>query len=554
MLFARVAARCRTALTERTTLMIGAALVLFGFAVVVATLPQPYWFDEANTISYVHQNFGRMLQLVANDFAPPLYYALLFFWVRVFSDGEIVTALPSLAFAVIAVGLTFRLARQLFDRAVAWAATLLYASSFSLLYYAQETRMYTLVSALAVASVLLLHRWLTGQRWADWLGYLVVSFAGVYTHYAFWFLVAAQNVAVLWFLHRRWCTADVRAWVGAQVALVILYVPWVLFLVDRVLHWYLAGSTYVDILFPADLPWAPWRRLLGLIVAPFAAELTASPQAAAVFLERVWLVGGIGAAAAAVAACLAFFRVRRVHRTFGWSLRQGEYVSSVAFLAILIAVPVGILTMLDVGLLRYVIYTAPLLCCLLAYGLYQLSDVAVSRGILVAILTLQVATNSFYFLLFFIGFPARAFLHEWPAAAQYILDHEQAGRELVLFTYPDQEVMFRYYYRGTLPLVSFLPSSLESSDPEVSRVRWIGRAGVVAPEDGRWIAEHIAKTEAVWVLAPEMAWLYDQQRTVWRWFFSHCADRRRIIFHSGSELTLFRYGRCDVSPASAGAR
>ena len=51
----------------------------------------PYWYDEALTMHYVRQNFGRMLQLVFSDLHVPLYYMVMYVWIRFFGDSQMVT-------------------------------------------------------------------------------------------------------------------------------------------------------------------------------------------------------------------------------------------------------------------------------------------------------------------------------------------------------------------------------------------------------------------------------------------------------------------------------
>jgi hypothetical protein len=84
-------------------------------------------------------------------------------------------------------------------------AAILGAINPFLIYYSQEARMYALLAAFCAASFLLFSLWLRSSRppaspWGSlWLaaGYVLATAAGLYTHYAFGFVVIAQNLAAL---------------------------------------------------------------------------------------------------------------------------------------------------------------------------------------------------------------------------------------------------------------------------------------------------------------------------------------------------------------------
>jgi len=74
---------------------------------------------------------------------------------------------------------------------------LLAAVSPVLVYYSQETRMYALLALLAAGSTWVLLNWLDGAggRWA--VAYVLLVAAGLYTHYFFPAVVAAQGLIVM---------------------------------------------------------------------------------------------------------------------------------------------------------------------------------------------------------------------------------------------------------------------------------------------------------------------------------------------------------------------
>lgn len=201
---------------------------------------QSFWNDEGNAARIAERSLDLIVEGAAGDVHPPGYYLLLHYWRAAFGQSEF--ALRSLS-AVAGVGLivlTYLLGRHVHSEGTGLVASSLAAISPFAVYYSQEARMYALLGALSALSILLVLRRLgssgstrpPGTFSARFLvGYVLVNAAGLYTHYAFVFVMVAHNVlfGVWWLVEpgggdRRWGT--VAAWAAAQVAVVGLYLPW----------------------------------------------------------------------------------------------------------------------------------------------------------------------------------------------------------------------------------------------------------------------------------------------------------------------------------------
>ncbi len=199
---------------------------------------QSLWADEGNSAALALRSLSTITRDAAHDIHPPLYYYLLHFWVGLFGNSEMaLRSLSALAGTALVLA-TYLLGRELFSRQTAATATLLAALSSFQIYYSQETRMYILVSlwaALAILSfVKAVRTWVqTGggrSRLLVLLG-LYVSFttAALYTHY-FAFTVPlvtnlAYALAMIVCRHLR-RLRTLAVWVGVQLAIVALYLPW----------------------------------------------------------------------------------------------------------------------------------------------------------------------------------------------------------------------------------------------------------------------------------------------------------------------------------------
>lgn len=129
------------------------AVLVAAFALRVYDLDaQSLWYDEAVTAQVVQQGLAELARWTADDIQPPLYYAITAGWVRLAGASEWALRFPSAWFGVLAAALAFALAQRLFGAPAGLMAALLAAVHPLWLYYSQEARMYTLLTALGMAA------------------------------------------------------------------------------------------------------------------------------------------------------------------------------------------------------------------------------------------------------------------------------------------------------------------------------------------------------------------------------------------------------------------
>ena len=125
---------------------------------------KPYWYDEILSVAIYGTNNATLsaaLKTLAEHSAhPPLYHAILFYWMKIFGDGEVATRTLSNIYVTGATFCLYVLAFRLFGRRVAVASTLLFAFSYTAIYFGQEVRSYAQSLFLVTLSSLLLLRWL----------------------------------------------------------------------------------------------------------------------------------------------------------------------------------------------------------------------------------------------------------------------------------------------------------------------------------------------------------------------------------------------------------
>jgi mannosyltransferase len=233
------------------------ALLLLALALRVYRLPaQSLWYDEGVSWYLTRMSPPALTVWTANDIQPPLYYYLFWLWVRLAGTSEYALRFPSVFFGVLTLPLLWVTARRLFGMRAAWLAALLLALSPLHVYYAQEARMYTLLTFLGLLSSYLLLRLLNSQstnlRSPHLWSYVLTVVAALYTHYFAFFLLAAHILYVLYkggqqirssrplkphastSASASTSTSTLTLTLAlALISILLLYLPWLPFLLTR---------------------------------------------------------------------------------------------------------------------------------------------------------------------------------------------------------------------------------------------------------------------------------------------------------------------------------
>jgi uncharacterized membrane protein len=192
--------------------------------------------DEAFSIIFVGNNWASLLaQLGAGEPHPPLYFSTLKVWLAIAGQSEFAARWLSAAAGVVTVPLLFKATARIAGTAAAAIVALLVALSPSLIWNAQDVRMYSLATALCTAVVYWGLRLASGEatpKRSEAAALAVSCLLALYTHY-----VAAVVVATVYavlFLRIPRLPAARRAHhlltiaaSGAVAAL--LYAPWLAF-------------------------------------------------------------------------------------------------------------------------------------------------------------------------------------------------------------------------------------------------------------------------------------------------------------------------------------
>jgi mannosyltransferase len=246
--FTTVKSRGLLSTKHRVWLLLGLVLLLATILRIYRLDAQSFWNDEGNSARLAERSIDLILAGAKGDIHPPGYYLALHFWRLVLGQSEAALRSLSVVCSLFTVGVAFALGRRLFqDETAGLLAAAFVAINPFQIYYAQEARMYAMLALWAIASTWALVAWWwdpqrerAGKR-MYLFAYVLLAVAGLYTHYAFPFILLAQNLAIgVWLWRTRLREGTVRrliAWIVAQGVVLILYAPWLPIAVRQVSSW-----------------------------------------------------------------------------------------------------------------------------------------------------------------------------------------------------------------------------------------------------------------------------------------------------------------------------
>jgi len=220
-------------------LFILAGLIVFSSLVLFTISKSSIWFDEAFGVYLSHYNFLDIARYTASDVHPPFYYWLLKVWGLIFGNTELGLRSMSLLFGCVSIIFGYLLTNKLFNKNVARISLIFMVLSPMVVRYSQEARMYTLVTAIALAATYVLTIAINSKKKLPWIIYGILISLGMWTHYF---------AALVWLVHWIWRADNIRRvakkgefmklfftknWIIAHIIAIGLFIPWMPSLVHQ---------------------------------------------------------------------------------------------------------------------------------------------------------------------------------------------------------------------------------------------------------------------------------------------------------------------------------
>jgi len=440
------------------------------------------WWDESlslyraqRTVPHILSNRIDYLGSSTIDQHPPLYFLLLHAFTRLCGESDMVLRFPSALFATLIVPLLYDMGIRLRNRNTGLLAALFGALSPLYLHYAQEARMYTMVTALGLASVYFLWRAFTEQKWVLGVAAALAACAAATTQYLFVLLIPCEALLVFFLWPRQeplplateenGCRRRHRAALFGAAAISMLLLSVVVYRVARLVWSLRAGYRYVS-------PITITHNALN----SFGLGLSAS-------LSHIWVLDLLFATVFVGGVIAAWRRPPSIGSdTTKGSLiyRRGAGLVIVLAYALLPIACIWIVSMFIpfYASKRYLMVASPAFYLGLGLGLEALTQWKPwPATLLVTMLTLGMGFSIIRY--FFDGrYQAK---EDYRSAAQFILANERIG-DAIIVSGPESMTAFMHYYSGDLPVFG-MPRSNANPDQIAEEMADLGRS-----YDRLWLA------------------------------------------------------------------
>lgn len=428
------------------------------------------WWDESLSLLRAQSSWRDILinrihisGADTTDQHPPAYFALLHIVTLVAGQSDTALRFPSACFAAALIPLLYVVGKHLRNQATGLLAAAGGALSPFLLWYAQEARMYTLVTWLGLLSIYLLWQALVRLKWYLFVVYGITLTLGLLTQYLFILLLPSHLLVAaalvpgrkLFMSRKRW-----KLYLGiAAIILPMAVVGLVSAMVIQRIPELGSNRTFV-----------PLWMLVRDGFNSFSLGLS-------VVYEQIWYLDLVfWALYTAGIAVLTYEQIR---------------LKNVSLLIIQLALLVGYI-FIPMVLMWLFSFIAPLymgsrylLMCLSAFVLSVAVGLDVlwhrSRLVSVVVICVLLAATTYSLIRYFtVDYYANK--EDYRSAARLIAANE-SGADVIVLNGSEIEAQFKHYYEGHLPIVPFPLVDYTQEDIES------GLQNLAAQFDRIWLIE-----------------------------------------------------------------
>ena len=168
---------------------------------------QSLWYDEGVAYAHSLRTLPDLIPLLQRNVHVPAYFTTLGWWQDLGGSSEFALRLLSALFSILSVAWTYALGARLFHPVAGLTAAALVALNSFSIYYAQEARMYAMLTAIAGGSMWLFAGLLRlrslgdygREGWGRVFGLGLVNTVGIYTHVVYALVIVTQALlAAIW--------------------------------------------------------------------------------------------------------------------------------------------------------------------------------------------------------------------------------------------------------------------------------------------------------------------------------------------------------------------
>ena len=166
------------------------------------------WIDEADSYYLAKASFpfGILHNMMIKSYHTPLYFFILHFWMKLFSENDFNLRFLSALFGILTVPVMYFAGKELESKKVGILAAFLTAINSFLIYYSQEVRIYSLLTFFVSLLILFLLKVKNNPDKKNYAGLILSNLGILYTlniGFVFVFIEAALFSLYLYLQNRE---------------------------------------------------------------------------------------------------------------------------------------------------------------------------------------------------------------------------------------------------------------------------------------------------------------------------------------------------------------
>jgi 4-amino-4-deoxy-L-arabinose transferase-like glycosyltransferase len=187
--------------------------------------------DEAQSIWQASHSISEILDIVGRDVHVPLYHIILHFWQGIFDNSIVSARYLSLFITVISIPFVYILSSKIYTKRIGLMTTIIFVLSPFINWYANESRMYSLLVLLAVINSIFFIDILNQNKRGSWIGFVITAILGIYTHYFYWLFLLSS---ALFYLtnYKQFSKNLFPKFIISLVIMIISIAPWIYYVIS----------------------------------------------------------------------------------------------------------------------------------------------------------------------------------------------------------------------------------------------------------------------------------------------------------------------------------
>lgn len=224
---------------------------------------QSFWYDEGVAFGHSQRSLFEMIPRLQNNVHVPAYFGSLSLYENFVGSTEFGLRSYSVLWSIIAVAAVYALGKRLFHPIAGLSAALLVALNSFSVFYAQETRMYAMLAAIATLSMWAFAKWallairpyrgedredplMSKQLWRWGLAFAFINIIGEYTHVSYALLMLSQGMMAILLLgnllnramsgaipfHVLW--RALKIYIVVNILSLLFFAPWLITAISQI--------------------------------------------------------------------------------------------------------------------------------------------------------------------------------------------------------------------------------------------------------------------------------------------------------------------------------